>query len=352
MDFEKYKTTFREKASSVGRSKEFIDSCLRYADNLNKNGLPIIYDVDHLCSLLDVDKSYVLAATNSSKHFYRRFSIPKSNGRCRTISEPLPTLKEIQRWILKNILYTQKPSKFSKAYRPKTSIIDNAKFHLNKHILLKMDISSYYDSITDYMVYDYFLSIGYNKAVSMLLTRLCTNRHCLPQGAPTSSFLSNLITKDIDEYINQICLRNPKTRLMYTRYADDISISGDFNPSLVIREVTRVVRERGLAVNREKTKVISSSKCQEVTGIVVNQKLQKTREYRRRIRLEVYYIKKNGIERQYEYVLRRYTYYSVLSYAQSVLGRINHCLFINPSDQEMKEYRQYMIDTIKEMSLH
>ncbi len=103
----------------------------------------------------------------------------------------------------------------------------------------------------------------------MLLTYLCTYKDFLPQGAPTSSYISNLVMKDFDETLGAYCEEN---KISYTRYADDMTFSGNFNPKEIIIKVRKMLAPLGLELNKDKIHVIKKSRSQNVTGIVVNEK--------------------------------------------------------------------------------
>lgn len=108
----------QKQARKSGKSKEYCEKCLSYAENLWDHSMPVIYTQEHLCGLLGYLPEYVYAAANAPESFYRQFSIPKKNGGMRLISEPLPNLKKIQKWILENILYRAEVSPYAKAYIP------------------------------------------------------------------------------------------------------------------------------------------------------------------------------------------------------------------------------------------
>lgn len=160
-------------------------------------------------------------------------------------------------------------------------------------------------------------SFGYSKSLSLLLTKLCTLNKGLLQGAPTSPYLLNLLTADMDAAIYQFCAANGKLR--YTRYADDISISGDMNPSYVISEVSKMVTANYLKINKDKIAVVRQHDRQIVTGVVVNEKLQASKDYRKSIRLEMHYCQKYGID---GHLQRRPEALTQRLYAQ-VTGKLN-----------------------------
>ena len=172
MEWNEYKVTFCKIAKKNGKSEEYCEECMIYAQNLWVNKIPIIYTQEHLCALLGYLPIYVYAAANSPERFYRKFSIPKKNGGIRIISEPLPNLKEIQKWILENILYNLKVSAYAKAYIPGKSIKDNVRFHRRQKKVLSLDIKSFYDCLTNWMVFQLFVENGDNVSVEMMLTGL------------------------------------------------------------------------------------------------------------------------------------------------------------------------------------
>ena len=125
--------------------------------------------------------------------------------------------------------------------------------------------------------------------------------------------------------------------IRYTRYADDLTFSGSFNPHMLIHDVSAILYENGFILNSEKTRVAYRNSRQEITGIVVNSHMQIPREKRREIRKQVYYIRKYGLESHLNHIgeLRA-------NYLNHLLGQINFALFVNPKDEKMREYFQYI----------
>lgn len=253
MKWEEYKTKFYHYAIFEGKNQEYIDKCLGYAKKLFDQGLPIIYDQLHLSLLVGYEEKYLLKVSNSQELFYREFDILKKNKReYRTISEPLPNLKNIQRWILSELLSNLEPSEYSKAFRAGFSIKDNARFHRRQPKLLTIDIKDYFGSINFNKVYLFYRNLGYSKQVSVMLANLCTLNNGLPQGSPTSPMLSNLITKRLDIRISGFCKKHD---IRYTRYADDLTFSGDFNEGFIIKFVKQLLQSEGFTINESKTRV-------------------------------------------------------------------------------------------------
>lgn len=270
MDFESYKLEFTAKASLNGYSKENIDKCLKYAKPLLDKNLPIIYNTAHFCALVGYKRRYLNRAMIYTSYFYRDFDIIKKNGKLRKISEPLPSLKEIQYWILRNILEKVKISAFAKAYKRKTTLKENVRFHSNQKILINFDIKDFFPSIQLENIEEIFKNLGYSDWISNLMAKLCTRNKQLPQGAPTSPYLSNIFFKPIDDLIADYCIDK---KIRYTRFADDLSFSGDFDEkdlSIFIKETLSAFQ---LNLNPDKTKILLRNQRQIVTGVVVNDKI-------------------------------------------------------------------------------
>lgn len=275
--------------------------------------------------------------SNNIEKNYKVYKIKKNNGGYRTIYEPNSLLKHIQKSILNNILNNKSISKYAKAYHKGISLRDNACVHVNKKIILKLDIKDFFESISFVDIYNSCFSIEYfPKSVGILLTYLCTYDNHLTQGSPTSSYISNLVMKDFDEEIGEYCEDN---NISYTRYSDDMTFSGDFNSSYIIIKVRKMLYKLGLELNNNKIHVVSKSSCQSVTGIVVNEKVQVSSKYRDRIRQEIYYIKKYGLE---SHLNKCGIKGDKLKYLNKLYGRILYVLQINKDDKEFVNYREFV----------
>lgn len=124
--------------------------------------------------------------SNNIKDNYRIYKIKKRNGKYRTIYEPNSLLKHIQKQILINILENKTISKYAKAHHKGIQLKDNAVPHVNKEIVLKLDIKIFFDNIAFFDIYNSCFPIEYfPKSVGMLLTSLCTYDDHLTQGSPT-----------------------------------------------------------------------------------------------------------------------------------------------------------------------
>lgn len=325
-EWRRYAANFLSEARIKKLDQRDIDACLTYAKNLLLSGFPVVYDTNHFCQLVGYYPNYVMGAIKDSEKYYRSFEISKKSGGKRLISEPLPSLKEIQSWILVNILQAKKPNPAAKAYVRDINIKDNARFHRGQNYVLTVDIKDFFPSIKANRVHALFHSLGYSKQVSSLLTDLCCLDGCLPQGSPTSPYLSNLIGASMDRRLFAYARDNG---LRYTRYADDLTFSGDAIESRHVSNVYEIVQGHGFEPNLKKTRVMRRHQRQQVTGVVVNSKLQVSRPYRRQLRQAAYYIDKFGIEGHAaaQDILKR-------NYREHLLGRANHCLDINGQDRD------------------
>ena len=278
--------------------------------------------------------------SNSLEKHYHTVYLPKSDGSKRKLSVPDLILKLVQKSIADNILIQYPISKYAKAYKPGSSIQKNARPHVGKKKILKLDIEGFFDHILYSRVKDtVFYEEKYSESIRILLTMLCYYNDSLPQGAPTSPAITNIIMYDFDETVGAFC--NEKN-IAYTRYCDDMTFSGCFDEREIISFVKGELRKLGLFLKNRKTAVISASKRQEVTGIVVNEKMNVTKDYKKTIRQEIYYIKKFGLDEH----LKRLGISDKQQYALSLKGRIAFVLQTIPNNCEFIEYKNFL-DSIR-----
>lgn len=285
------------------------------------------------------------AVSNHRGSHYRRIRVPKGNGEFRTLWAPDDFLKAIQRSIADKLLCYEELSPFATAYRLGGGVLVNARPHVGHPVLLKLDIRHFFDHIFYPMVKEKaFPPERYSEANQVLLATLCTYRDALPQGAPTSPAISNIIMREFDNVVGNWCMRNGIT---YTRYCDDMAFSGDFHPDSVISLVNFQLRKMGLFLNHKKTAIVRDGRRKIVTGIVVNEKPSVPSEYRRQLRQELYFCRKYGIE---EHIRRMGLNISVSNYAAQLLGRVNYVLQIAKNHSEMQDYKAWLRSYISETS--
>ena len=289
------------------------------------------------------------AVSNHTERHYTRLTISKRDGAVRELLSPDPLLKKIQRNLLHNVLEEIPVSPYATAYRRGSGILGNASPHQGREQVLKLDIRDFFGSITYLMVYRCaFPRIYYPPSAATLLAHLCCYRDYLPQGAPTSPAISNLVMRPFDDHMGKWC---GERGITYTRYCDDMTFSGDFDAEPVIRKVRSFLLSMGFELNEKKTQILCNGKRQSVTGIVVNEKPQVSRVYRDRLRQELYYCRKHGVA---SHLLRmndrRYLPpepEQVERYLRSLLGRINYVLQVDPLNPYFTQAREVIQSIIK-----
>ena len=277
-------------------------------------------------------KTLYALSNNVEKH-YHTVLISKRDGSKRKLSVPDLILKMVQRSIT-DVILTQYPvSKYACAYKYGSNVQQNARPHVRKKKILKLDIDGFFDHILYSQVKNIvFFEEKYAPPIRTLLTMLCYYRESLPQGAPTSPAITNIIMYDFDETVGAFCREKG---IAYTRYCDDMTFSGDFDENEVIVFVKEELQKLGLFLKTRKTAVIPATKRQTVTGIVVNEKINISKEYKKKIRQEVYYITKFGLDEH----LNRIGETDKKKYMLSLKGRISFVLQTIPQDKEFLEYK-------------
>lgn len=288
---------------------------------------------------LEIRAETLYAVSNSLPRHYRAVRIPKGGGADRRLSVPDDVLKHIQRRITERLLVHMPISPHATAYRYGGGIGKNAAPHAGRPVLLKLDIERFFDSVLYSAVKDCaFPAEIYAEPLRVLLTLLCYYRDALPQGAPSSPAISNLILRAFDDAVGTWC--TPRG-IVYTRYCDDLSFSGDFDPREVFRFVRDRLREHGFFLNAGKTSWTRDGRRQTVTGLVVNERVQTPASYRRQLRQALYYCQKFGVQ---EHLARTgQAGGDGQAYLASLLGRVSHALFFSPKDTALQFGRDWII---------
>jgi RNA-directed DNA polymerase len=155
----------------------------------------------------------------------------------------------VQYYILRFILQNQPVSSFATGFVRGKGIVHNARLHAGVPFLLNVDLTNFFGSITLIQAMKEFLKIGFPIATADTLAQLCTYGGSLPQGAPTSPALSNLVFAEVDREISALSLDR---RLTYSRYADDLTFSSLRPiPRLFVAEIDRLLVARGFALNAQ-----------------------------------------------------------------------------------------------------
>lgn len=244
------------------------------------------------------------------KSLYSIYHIPKRDGTNREIMAPIEPLKHIQRKLADylNTIYIPKPNVYG--FVCGKSTIDGAQQHVKSKLLLNIDLQDFFGTINFGRIRGMFIKKPYEygkKAATTIAQVACRNNR-LPQGAPCSPVLANMICSHLDTALIRFAY---KYHLIYTRYADDITLSttsnvGDFQKSIVYRdeneklhvgvELDNLIRKCGFTINPKKIYVQSIQQRQLVTGIVVNRRTSVPREYAKLTRALLFRCRKDGVE--------------------------------------------------------
>lgn len=223
---------------------------------------------------------------------YRFFKIPKKSGGERKIFAPDPYLIFIQRTILDILTIYFEPNRDSHGFIKERSIVTNAEIHTNKNYVLNVDIADFFPSIKFSKISALLIKAPFNFSPEMakMITRFCVKGGKLPQGAPTSPILSNIVCQELDLKLKSFAKKHKQD---YSRYADDITFSGyrrvydeDF-----FKELNKIIRSEKLLLKRSKTRIQPRNKRQEVTGLTVNDKINVNRNYIRELRAMIHHYK-------------------------------------------------------------
>jgi len=291
---------------------------------------------------LGIPVKTLYSVSNNLRGHYRKVQIPKKSGGYRKLSVPDECLKKIQRQIADVLLIHMPVSRYAKAYRFGSTTLKNAKPHVGKSIVLKLDILHFFDSIRYIDVKDkVFPAEVYAENIRILLAMLCYYKDFLPQGAPSSPAITNILMYDFDEAVGSWCRERG---ISYTRYCDDMTFSGDFNSGELIRFVRQELKKMGFLLNDQKTKIQRAGSQQSVTGIVVNEKSNVSATYRRKLQQELYYCRKFGVA---EHLRKIGLEVTEETYLQHLLGKVNYVLQICPSDAEWIHAQKWLFDKLK-----
>jgi RNA-directed DNA polymerase len=290
-------------SSFVETRVDFVE----FIDELKHTELPLFIDDMTLAHTLGVHNRTLWWMIWTKKDMYDVFDIPKRGkaGGKRSIQNPKPRLKNLQRLILSKILESVPVGDHIGAYIPGRSCMDTATQHLKRSVIISMDIKDFFPSVKRSMIRRFLKSLGYNHLTTSMLAELMTYKNFVPQGAPTSGLIANLVA---DQRFDQNILRNLKKldpAWLYTRYSDDIDISHPEDQSRekiqeIVDTVQKHLRAGGFIINDKKTKVEPRWRRQKVLGIVVNEKPNLPRLEYDRLRCLVHNCLMHGFESQYK----------------------------------------------------
>jgi len=289
---------------------------------LNSIGLPITKTSRELADFLGIEykklRFLVYHRDVVLSDHYVRYKVPKRSGGMRNIAAPKKTLKFAQRTILDKILSKIPVSNYAHGFIKDKSVVTGAIIHQKQPgLIVNIDLEDFFPTITFERVRGMLHKLGYSGHISTLISMICTycertpieikdkiryiatTRRILPQGSPASPMITNIICRKLDRRLNGLAA---KFGFIYTRYADDMSFSvnneANANVSRFLGLISKVIRDEGFEVNREKTRFLRKNNRQSITGIVVNNnELGLPRIWIRKLRAAIYNankLKKNG----------------------------------------------------------
>lgn len=257
--------------------------------------VPAIDTVGDLAERLELDAGQLawladvkgLERTSAGKlRNYTYVRVPRASGPPRVIERPKARLKEIQRWILRELLVWIPPHDAAHGFVRGRSARSHAALHVGRKVVVRLDLEDFFAAVGAARVYGLFRAAGYPEPVAHTLTGLCTNvvpaeesvpgqfrlarrlaTPHLPQGAPTSPALANLVAFRLDARLAGVARAVGAT---YSRYADDLVLSADHHLRIPRDMIGEIARGEGFRVNAAKTRVMGRGSRQVVTGIVVN----------------------------------------------------------------------------------
>lgn len=343
---------FKAKCSEEQRSPEFITQAVAYIEDIEGKGFPALFSLVHFGIELGLpsDQLYELLKPHSLNYNYFQIKKKLSDSK-REIMAPKDKIKFVQRWINYNILQKAHYSSNVTGFLPKTSTLKNAKAHEGAKFVLKVDLLKFFDCIDQKRIYGIFRSFGYVKNLAYDLASLCTSRHrksywdgipdeerklmlknidskskVLPQGAPTSPLLANLVARRLDMRINKLSV---KMGFCYTRYADDLCLScNDINNLPDINFLKKIIEDEGFFINSKKVHLCIAGKKQYVTGLSITNVVSVSKNKRREIFKHLHFLRKFGPEVHLKHLHSKGEYRT--NFRDWLQGHISYNYGINP----------------------
>ncbi len=348
--------SFRVEGDQRGYDSRYLAMLVAEGQRLRGLNLPVLFTLGHLVEICDEPYQYFAEVIRRRLDPYRVFRVRKQSGGYRTITVPDAPLLKLQRWIHQNILLRQTPHPASTAFSPACSPKLNAEIHAGARWLVKIDVTDFFEAISERQVYKAFRRAGYRALLAFQLGRLCTrlslrslkyrkprwksrglSRYAiapssivghLPQGSPTSPMLANLVCRPLDEELNEFAQEQECT---YSRYADDIVFSSSsMNRSQaaeIIRTASKILGGHGLTRNRQKTQIVPPGARRMVTGLLVDRDSPKlSRDFRERVELHLFHAQKHGIRGHCE----RRGFRSLLGFRSHLHGLVCYGEYVEP----------------------
>lgn len=288
-------------------------------EKLLAKNLPVLHTSADVASMLGVSLPVLRWLTYHRRSValvhYHRYGIPKKTGAIRNISAPKRSLSKAQTKVFTLLLNKVAPEHQAHGFVIGRSILTNAAPHAGRKVVINLDLRDFFPTITFRRVKGLFHKLGYSEHAATVLGLLCTEparakaelagrvyhvalgERFLPQGACTSPAITNLLCRRLDKRLLGLA---QKAGFSYTRYADDLTFSGDDTKEVgrLLRAVRKVIESEGFEEHAKKTRVMRRGRRQEVTGLVVNTRPTVPREEIRRLRAILHNAARSGLEAQ------------------------------------------------------
>ncbi|MBL7921661.1 MAG: RNA-directed DNA polymerase [Bacteroidia bacterium] len=340
-----------DKAKAEEHSPEYISDITAYAKNLIDKKLPVIFSRTNLALSIGIPRSHLEFLLANREMKYKFYKLRKKHGGYRWISSPEKELKYIQGWIKVNIFDNIEIHPAACGFSKGTSIKKNATAHQKQDLILNIDLYRFFDSITENRVFGILNWLGYHKNIAIDMAKLLcyqpTDKYfeevakegifsksildqkpsILPQGSPASPVISNLLSYKLDVRLSKMA---SKLGINYSRYADDITFSGERKNMVSLNTVKKIITEEGFYINKDKIKYLAQNRRQDVTGIVVNKGLKINSKYKKKVLTEIYFSEKYGVKNHLGYLIDRKGAEKKANYKDHLLGKIYFIYSVEP----------------------
>lgn len=255
---------------------------------------------EDVCSHLGLMPAAVLKVSGAVSPYYTVFERPKRSGGVRTITASQGRLKNMQRALLDGVLSSFPLPDHVHGCVKGRSVATNAAVHVDREVVINIDLCKFFDCIGFEIVSTILMDkFNFDSRAASIFARLTLFSDMLPQGAPSSPVLANLAALPLDDAIMSLC-RQVDNEFAYSRYVDDITISGAAALVELVPEIYKCIAAHSFKPNVPKTRILRRSMRQSVTGIVVNKKPSVPKTLIRNIRQQLYYCEKWGIKEHCE----------------------------------------------------
>ena len=354
-----FKQLSKSQIEEIRERFEKIDSIEDF-NNLLSWAIPNLFKKEHV-SKINFDVNKYLHSNLPGQ--YSIFNIPKASGKQRVIYAPEPTLKTIQKLVntILQCIFVAHPA--AKGFASNLSVVSNARPHVKKKFVYTVDIEDFFHNILKDKVISSLKRPPFNlsdqkQSVAFHIADICCAkiivsskaRWALPQGAPTSPFMSNIVSNSMDTKIYGLCrLFN----ITYSRYADDLTFSSERNyfqdASDFTNELSKIIIEEGFLLNRNKTRLQTDTRKQVVTGIIVNNKPNLSRYYIKDLRMYIYLWEKYGYNKAETYLNNDSESLNHKSLEYVISGRLSYLKMVRGANDQLynKLYKRYSKLTVR-----